>query len=448
MVDITNIFKAYDIRGKVGTELTPDIALVIGRSFTSWLGNKTPIAVGYDMRPDSKSLAEAVIKGITKQGSDVWDIGEVTSDMVYFATGYYKLAGGVMITASHNPGEYNGIKFCREEAKPIGEETGLIEICDLALNNSFKSSKEKGTIKSKDVTEDWITHVLSFIKTNTLKELKIVVDAGNGMAGKVFPELEPYVPFEVDELYFDLDGSFPNHIANPLLAENLVDIQKAVKEKRADVGIAFDGDGDRAVLVDEKGVALSGTVMTALLAEYFLKQYPGAIILCNAICGRIVDEVVKQNGGKLIKTRVGHSFIKADMRKYQAIFAGEHSGHYYFKDNFMADSGLIAAVVALYILSISNKPLSELVAKYRNAYVQIPEINFEVTEKQALLEHLKEAFSDGDQNELDGLTVNYPSFWFNVRASNTEPVVRLNAEAKTKEQLDKIVKKVTRIIKP
>jgi phosphomannomutase len=443
---IAEIFKAYDIRGRVGSELNPETVEAIGRAFADWLGQSGTIAVGYDMRPDSQELAAAMIKGLTTQGMDVMDIGQVTSDMIYFAVGHYGLDGGAMITASHNPGEYNGIKFCREEAKPVGEESGLLEVRDKVLGGNFAAVPKAGSTTQKDTTEDWIAHVLSFIDPVKLKPLKIAVDAGNGMAGKIFPELEPYVPFDVTELYFELDGTFPNHIANPLEPKNLVDLQKAIKQSSADVGIAFDGDGDRAVLIDENGEPLAGTVMTALLAEYFLGKHRGATILLNAICGRAAVEAIEHSGGKAVRTRVGHSFIKADMRKHGAVFAGEHSGHYYFKDNFMADSGLIAAVIALFVISKSKQKLSKLVGPYRKAYIQINETNFEVNDKQAVIDKIANAFSDGEKDWLDGLTVSFPYAWFNVRPSNTEPLLRLNAEAKTKARLDQLVAKVTELI--
>lgn len=439
------IFKAYDIRGKVGSELNDKTVELIGRAYAQWLPKKGPVAVGRDMRPDSASLAKAFIKGLSEQGRDVWDIGEVTSDMIYFAAGHYKLAGGVMITASHNPGEYNGIKLCREEAKPVGIESGLAEVRALAETNQWTKASP-GKLVQKDVIDDWIQHVLSFINLDKLKPLKIVVDAGNGMAGKIFPELEPYVPFKVEELYFELDGTFPNHIANPLEPKNLKDIIARVKQVSADVGIAFDGDGDRAVLIDEQGQVLTGTVMTAILAEYFLKKHPGATILHNAICGQAAVETIKKSGGKPVRTKVGHSYIKADMRKYHATFAGEHSGHYYFKDNFMADSGLIAAVIALTVLSDSGKKLSELANRFRT-YFQINETNFEVKDKDQVLKNIANAFPDSKSDKLDGLTLYFDNSWVNVRPSNTEPLLRLNAEAKTKEQLDKLVSRVTEIIK-
>lgn len=444
--DVANVFKAYDVRGKVGSELNSESVGLMGQALANWLPKSGIVAVGRDMRPDSAELASAMIEGLRSQGRDVWDIGEVTSDMIYFAVGNFGLAGGAMITASHNPGEYNGIKFCREEAKPIGEDSGLLEIRDLVLTGSFPTDAPLGNVVEKDLAEDWIQHVLSFIDTKKLKPLNVAVDAGNGMAGKIFPELEPYVPFQVEEMYFELDGTFPNHIANPLIPENIVDLQNEVRNKKLDVGVAFDGDGDRAVLIDELGEPLSGTVMTALLAEYFLDKNHGATVLYNAICGRAASDAIEKAGGKGIRTRVGHSFIKSYMREYDAVFAGEHSGHYYFRDNYMADSGLIAAVIALYILSTSNKPLSKLVEKYRKAYVQIPETNFEVADKQAMIDKITAAFLTEKQDKLDGLTVTFENGWLNVRPSNTEPVLRFNAEAKNKAELDQIVNKVTAIL--
>ncbi len=445
-MDLKSIFKAYDVRGKVGSELNADVAQRIGRAFAEWLPKEGPVAVGRDMRPDSKELADALIKGLTSQGRDVWDIGEITSDMIYFAVGANKLAGGVVVTASHNPGEYNGIKFCKDEAQGVAENTGLFDIRDNAAANKFNQSKNAGKIIEKDITEDWIKHVLTFVNVDKLKPFKVVVDAGNGMAGKIFTELEPYVPFDAQELFFELDGTFPNHIANPLEEKNLVDVKAKIKEMSADVGVAFDGDGDRAVLLDENGDQLSGTVLSALLAEYFLKLNPGSSIILNAICGQAAVDTIEKNKGKVIRSRVGHSFIKNEMRKSNAVFAGEHSGHYYFRDNYRADSGLIAAVVGLYILSLSGKKLSELVKPFREAYVARPEINFEVKDKDAVLRLIEETYSSKEIDKLDGLTVRLNGGWFNVRPSNTEPLLRLNAEAKTEKQLDDIINEVSDLI--
>lgn len=445
MDSLNKIFLAYDVRGKVGTELNSETVGAIGKAFASWLPENGMVAVGRDMRPDSAELAEAVIAGLRAQGRNVWDIGEVTSDMIYFTVGHFDLAGGVMITASHNPGEYNGIKFCREGAKPVGIESGLAEVRDIVINNDMPVVSKPGNYQEKDVAEEWIEHVLSFVDAEKLKPLKIVVDAGNGMAGKIFPELEPYVPFEVVEMYFELDGTFPNHVANPIEPENIKDLIKRVKSEKADLGIAFDGDGDRAVLIDELGNPLSGTTMTAMLAEYFLRKQPGATILYNATCGWVVPETIEGNGGKAVRTKVGHSYIKAEMRTHDALFAGESSGHYYFRDNFMADSGLIAATVALGLISESKQKVSKLAENFRK-YHHIPETNFVVEEKEAVIANLTNHFKEEKQDMLDGLTVYTKNAWFNVRPSNTEPILRLNAEGKDKDALEGLVAKVTAVI--
>ena len=445
--NISSVFKAYDVRGKVGSELTPEVANAIGKAFADYLPEPGAIAVGRDMRPDSAELASALIEGLRTQGRDVIDIGEVTSDMIYFAVGSLKLAGGAMITASHNPGVYNGIKLCREAARPIGQESGLFDIRDSVVNQQFKpAATQPGTTQQRDITEGWIAHVLSFIDAKKLQEQHIAVDAGNGMAGKIFPEIEPYVPWEVEELYFELDGTFPNHEANPLKFETLADLITRIKAEKLDGGIAFDGDGDRAFLVDETGAVLPGNVMNAMLSEYFLDKFPGSAILYDLRSSRIVPETITAKGGKPVRTRVGHSFIKQVMREQNAPFGGEVSGHFYFRDNFYADSGLIAAVIGLYVAGLSGKKLSELRQQY-TPYPALPETNFTVTDKDAVFIALKNTFRDQQQDELDGLSVDLGNdTWFNVRASNTEPVIRLNAEAKTQDELDRLVTQVTKII--
>lgn len=444
---INNIFKAYDIRGKVGTELTAEVANGVGRALADWLPLEGAVAVGRDMRPDSAELAAAVIEGLRTQGRDVIDIGEVTSDMIYFAVGSNKLAGGAMVTASHNPGAYNGIKLCREEARPIGLDSGLSEIRDAVASGTFKpTANTPGSVEVRDITEAWITHALSFIDTSKLKQLHIAVDAGNGMAGKVFPELEPYVPWEVEEMYFDLDGTFPNHEANPLKFETLADIITRIKNDKLDGGIAFDGDGDRAFLVDETGTVLTGGVMSAMMADYFLGLHPGANIVYDIRNSRSVPEVIEAKGGKPIVARVGHAYIKQVMREADAPFGGEASGHFYFRDNWFADSGLIGAVIGLYVAGLSGKKLSQLREQYTH-YAAIPEINFIVEDKDAALERIRAAFPKIEPNALDGLTFELDNnAWFNFRPSNTEPLLRLNAEAKSAKELDALVTKVTKLI--
>lgn len=446
MADIYQIFKSYDIRGKVGSELTPDVSRAVGAALADWLPNQGPVAVGRDMRPDSAELANAVIEGLLQQGRDVIDIGEVTTDMIYFAVGSLNLAGGAMVTASHNPGEYNGIKLCREEARPVGLESGLADIRDAAIANTFTPAVTQGGRSEQDVTEGWIQHTLNFIDSDKLTDIAIAVDAGNGMAGKIFPELEPYVPWQVHEMYFELDGTFPNHEANPLKFETLNDIIKEIKDRGLYGGIAFDGDGDRAFLIDETGEVLTGGVMSAMMADYFISKEPGAAIIYDARNSRSVPRVVEQAGGKAVMTKVGHANIKQVMRDQNAPFGGEASGHFYFRDNWFADSGLIGAVIGLYVATLRGKKLSELRKQY-TLYEAIPETNFEVEDKDAALARLADAFKDNTQETLDGLTVILDdSTWFNVRASNTEPVMRLNAEADTRTKLDDLVAKVTQLI--
>jgi phosphomannomutase len=443
---ISHIFKAYDIRGKVGSELNPLVSGAVGRAFADWLPLEGAVAVGRDMRPDSAELADALIIGLRKQGRDVVDIGEVTSDMIYFAVGHLKLAGGAMVTASHNPGEYNGIKLCREEARPVGLEAGLADVRDHALSQDFKAIDVQGSLSSKDITEEWVQHVLSFIDVDKLTPLKLVVDAGNGMAGKIFPELEPYIPWEIHELYFELDGTFPNHEANPLKFETLTDMIGIIKKDGLYGGIAFDGDGDRAFLVDETGIVLTGGIMSAMLADYFLGLNPGASIIYDARNSRSVPKVVSEKGGKPVITKVGHAFIKEIMRETNAPFGGEASGHFYFRDNWFADSGLIAAVIGIYVATLSGKKLSELREKY-TFYAAIPESNFLVNDTTAALGRVTEAYKTEKLETLDGLTVVIDdSTWFNIRSSNTEPVMRLNAEASDQATLEELVHKVTSLI--
>ena len=444
---VSDIFKAYDIRGKVGSELTTGVAEAVGKGLADVLG-EGPVAVGRDMRPDSRALAEAVIKGLVAQGRDVLDIGEITTDMIYFAVGHGKLAGGAVITASHNPGEYNGIKLCREEAKPIGAETGLFDIRDTIIADGFKpAAAVPGTVTSKDITEDWVQHVLDFIDIDKLKPLHIAVDAGNGMAGKIFPELEPYVPWEVEEMYFELDGTFPNHEANPMKFETLADMITNIKEMKLDGGVAFDGDGDRAFLVDETGTVLTGGIMSAMLADYFLTKYPGSSIVYDVRNSRTVPAVIRTAGGIPVIERVGHAFLKQKMREVNAPFGGEASGHFYFRDNWFADSGLIGAVIGLYVAGLSGKKLSELREKYTH-YAAIPETNFEVEDKQGAMDRIAKEYAGYDVDLMDGVTVTIDdTTWFNVRPINTAPLLRLNAEAAEETRLTSLVEKVKSLIK-
>ena len=446
MADISGIFKAYDIRGAVGTELNEDVANRIGKALADML-EPGKVAVGRDMRPDSGALADAVIAGLTEQGRDVIDIGQVTSDMIYYAVGSMGLAGGAMITASHNPGKDNGIKLCREQAKPIGHESGLFDIRDKVISGEFAALGEKrGSVEQHTIDEDWVQHVISFIDPAKLKPMHIAVDAGNGMAGKIFPELKPYVPWQVEEMYFELDGTFPNHEANPLKFETLADMIKVIKDKKLDGGAAFDGDGDRAFLVDETGTVLTGGVMSAMMADYFLQQHPGAKVVYDVRNSRSVPRVISAAGGTPVLERVGHANIKRRMLEEDAIFGGEASGHFFFRDNWYADSGLIGAVIGLYVAGLSGKKLSEL-RKHYTHFAAIPEINFIVEDKDGALERLSEAYGEHEQSRLDGLTVSIGEHtWFNVRASNTEPVMRLNAESDDQATLDDLVSHVKELL--
>ncbi len=441
----SDIFKAYDIRGKVGTELTQESTQDIARAFADWLPTEGVVAVGHDMRPDSKDLAAAFMDGLTQQGYDVWDIGLVTSDMIYFAVGKWQLAGGAVITASHNPGADNGIKLYRDKVIAVGLDAGLSDIRDKVIAGDFKPAAETpGTKNPKNITSDWVEHCLTFV--GDLKPFTIAIDAGNGMAGAILPSILPKLPLTTTELYFDLDGTFPNHEANPQKPENLQDLIKVVTENGLDFGIAFDGDGDRAGFVDDKGRPVLGTDFLSLTAHLYLQKYPGSKIVHEVRTSRATQELIREWGGEPVRTKAGRVNIGSHMRDIGAPFGGETTGHLFFKENYDADSGLIAALVAIQAISDSGKKLSELIDEYRR-YPMITETNFKVADAQATIAALRQAFSDGEQDELDGLSVDYPYGWFNLRASNTEPLVRLNAEAETQEELDNLVDKVTKIIK-
>lgn len=437
------IFKAYDIRGKARTELTAEVALAVGRALADILP-AGEVAVGRDMRPDSAEFNEAIVQGLIMQGRNVVELGQITSDMIYFAIGHYGYAGGAMITASHSPGEYNGIKLTAKGVAPIGEETGLLDIKKAIVNDSFEKSLSRGNVSQKNILGDWVDHALKFAPN--LKSLRIGFDAGNGMAGIDVAELQKKTPLKISGLYLDPDGTFPNHPANPLESKNLRDLIALVKENDLDCGIAFDGDGDRAFMVDEHGEVVSGSVLGALLANHFLESNPGATILYNAITSRVIAETVERLGGKAIRTKVGHSFIKADMRKYDAVFACEHSGHYYFKDNYNADSGLIAALCVLNMMSTTGKGLAELCAPLRGVYCSSAEINFKVKDTDKAIEEVAAIFNDGKRDDLDGLTINHPEWWFNLRPSNTEPLLRLNIEARSQSEVDENLAKIEKIL--
>src|ERR687892_1239872 len=426
--DLSAIFKAYDIRGVYPTELDEDVARRIGTAFARFV--EVPrIVTGRDMRTSSPDLVAAFIEGSTGAGAEVIDVGLVSTDGLYFASGILDVPGA-MFTASHNPSRYNGLKLCRRKASPIASDTGLGEIRKLA--EEADEPAEGKAAEERDLLDDYAEHCRGFVETSILRPLKVAVDAGNGMAGRTVPIVFEPLPFEVVPLYFDLDGTFPNHLANPIEEANLADLQAAVTSNDCDLGIAFDGDADRMFLVDERADLVSGSLTTALVADQLLRKFPGEAIIYNLICSWTVPEVIKEKGGRPIRTRVGHSYIKQIMAETGAIFGGEHSGHYYFRDNFRADSGIIASLLVLEALSRTRSSLSDLLRPFRR-YHDSGEINSEVSDQVGTLERLAGIYADGKQDRVDGLTVEYSDWWFNCRPSNTEPLLRLNPEARTKE---------------
>ena len=442
---LSDIFKAYDIRGKVGSELTSDISERIGRALADWLPEEGAVVVGRDMRPDSAELATSLIEGLRLQGRDVIDIGSITTDMMYFAVGHWNLAGGAMVTASHNPGAYNGIKIYRDQVTPVGLDSGLAEIRDLVLANDFAPATAEGDLDSRDITQAWIEHVLTFVDSVHWPRFSIAIDAGNGMAGTILPHILPVLPIKVREMYFEPDGTFPNHDANPMIPENLEDLVKEIKAHHCDFGIAFDGDGDRAALVDDLGRPVHGSDMITLMAQMYLRKEPGAEIIHDVRTGRATQELIREWGGVPIRAKAGRVALSQVVRERGAPFGCETTGHAYFRDNFDVDSGLIAALVAMQAIADSGKKLSELVDEYHR-YEIITETNFTVKDPEATLKALSKAFPEGEQDWLDGLTVNFDYGWFNVRMSNTEPLVRLNAEAETKKQLNALLTKVKKVL--
>ena len=431
--DLSRIFKAYDVRGIVPDELDEDAARRIGRAFAEWVGTDR-IVLGRDCRVSSPALAEAFVDGVTGAGVGVVDLGLATTDMVYFASGRLALPGA-MFTASHNPPAYNGLKLCRPGAAPVGQDTGLAEIRARAeAAGRPRLPAVRGAVERRDFLDEFLEHLLSFADLSTFRPLVVAADAANGMAGLVVPRLFERLPATLVPLYMELDGTFPNHPADPIQPENQADLRRAVTEHHADLGLAFDGDADRVFLVDERAGDVSGSLVTALVARGMLARNPGARIVHNLICSWVVPETIREHGGEPVRTRVGHSFIKQVMAETGAVFGGEHSGHYYFRDHYRADSGLVAAMVVMDELSKAGVPLSELLAPFRR-YHASGEINSEVADQRGTIEELAMAHADGRQDRLDGLTVEYDDWWFNVRPSNTEPLLRLNVEARTEELL-------------
>ncbi len=441
MTELASIFKAYDIRGRTDGELDEEAARRIGAAFAAWSGSGR-IGVGRDCRLSSPSLASAFSMGARGEGTDVFDLGEIPTDVAY----YYAGSEGVptaMITASHNPPEWNGIKLCRAGAAPIGWDTGLQEIMRLA-SGEFEGLGE-GSITLFRPIPGYVEHVLGIVDPERIGMLHVVADGGNGMAGTTLPHVFARLPARLTGLYLEPDGTFPNHPADPLQPANLVDLLERVAELSPDLGVAFDGDADRAFFVDDLGKPLSGSTTTAIIASWFLDRHQGASIVHNLICSRAVPEAIEAAGGKPVRTRVGHSFIKEVMATSDAVFGGEHSGHYYFRDNYRADSGLVALLVLLQVLSEAGTPLSELRKRFE-PYAQSPEINLAVGDQTATLAAVERAFAGGELDHLDGLTVSWPDRWFNLRPSNTEPVLRLNVEAQDAAAVERLVEEVSALV--
>jgi phosphomannomutase len=449
MADLDAIFHAYDVRGTVPDQFDADLAGHIGAAFAHYVAKADPgtrrVLVARDMRESGGALVNAFAYGVQHQGLDVIDLGLASTDLLYFASGYLD-APGAMFTASHNPAQYNGIKFCRSGARPVGEQTGLAEIQALAATELAPAPSEMGSVTERTLLDEFADHVRSFlVAPDALRPLKVVADTANGMGGLIVPAVFGPLPVEVEILFPELDGTFPNHPADPIQPENQAALRKRVVETGADLGLAFDGDADRVFLVDEKGVGLSGSTTTSLVASMVLDREPGATILYNLICSRAVPELITERGGTAVRTRVGHSFVKQVMAETGAAFGGEHSAHYYFRDNFRADSGIIAAMHVLDFLSANDAPLSELRTRFER-YADLGEVNTKVSDVDAVLDRVAVAYADHPQDRFDGLTVDCGDWWFNLRPSNTEPLLRLNLEAGTPEEVDQHAREVRALL--
>ncbi len=448
---LEKIIKAYDIRGLVKDEVTPDFSFSLGVAFAKFLEQErepATIVVGEDMRPSSPLLADAFTDGATSQGMDVIRLGLTSTDMLYFASGKLNLPG-VMFTASHNPAKYNGMKLCKSGARPIGQDSGLAKIRELIQEGVPISNRPVGSVRKQDLLKEYVDYLLASFPKNTFKKrkLKVVIDAGNGMAGFTAPAVMARLNVELIPMYFELDGNFPNHEANPIDSANLKDLQKRVKKERADIGLAFDGDADRCFLIDQAGELVNPSALTALIAVRELKAKPGATIIYNLISSKAVAEVIAEHGGIGVRSRVGHSYIKNLMAESGAVFGGEHSGHFYFKNFWRADSGMLAGLYAIAELMASKGNLSQLLAPY-NRYVASGEINSKVKDVTKSIAKVRDKYHGQYQiDELDGLTITADSWWFNLRGSNTEPLLRLNVEANTQKEMVKIRDAVLSLIK-
>ena len=446
MGDLASIVKAYDIRGVVPDQLDEGVAEAVGAAFARLTGAKTMVTV-HDMRTSSGPLADAFGRGAASQGADVLAAGLGSTDMLYYASGEFGIPGA-MVTASHNPPQYNGIKLCRAGAKPVGIETGLKDIQSLA-ERPMVPAPIPGTVSRRDLLPGYAEHLRKLVDISAIRPLTVAVDAGNGMAGRTVPAVFEGLPISLIPLFFELDGTFPNHEANPIDPANLRDLQRAVIEHHADIGLAFDGDADRCFVVDERGEVVSPSTLTALIATRELAREPGAVIIHNLITSRAVPEIIREHGGVPVRTRVGHSFIKAKMAERAAVFGGEHSGHFYFRDFWFADSGMLAALHVLAALGEQGGPLSRLLAEY-SRYHASGELNSLVADQAATTALVKQAFAGRPgvkTDELDGLTVSARTWWFNVRPSNTEPLLRLNVEADTSETMTAVRDEVLGLVR-
>ena len=446
MGDLSSIVKAYDIRGVVPDQLDESVAEAVGAAFAKLTGAKKILTV-HDMRTSSGPLAAAFGRGVASQGADVLAAGLGSTDMLYFGSGDLGIPGA-MVTASHNPPQYNGIKLCQAGAKPVGIETGLQDIKDLA-GRPMVPAQVPGSVSRVDLLPRYADYLRKLVDISAIRPLTVVVDAGNGMAGYTVPKVFEGLPLTVIPLYFELDGTFPNHEANPIDPENMRDLQRAVTEHHADIGLAFDGDADRCFVVDERGQIVSPSALTALIAARELAREPGAAVIHNLITSRAVPQIIAEHGGVAVRTRVGHSFIKAEMARTSAVFGGEHSGHFYFRDFWFADSGMLAALHTLAALGGQSAPLSELMAEYTR-YCASGEINSVVTDQAAATARVLAAFVARpgiSTDELDGLTVAAEDWWFNLRPSNTEPLLRLNVEAATEPAMAALRDEVLGIVR-
>ena len=448
---LDQVIKAYDVRGLVGSQLTEDLAYAVGTAFALFVSDAKSVVIGEDMRPSSPSLASAFADGVMDQGIDVVRIGLASTDQLYFASGFLDVPGA-MFTASHNPAAYNGIKLCRAGAAPVGKESGLTQIREQILGSAPPLSSHRGSARHQDLLTEYARHLLSLVDLSQMRPLKIVVDAGNGMGGHTVPTVFASLPIALTPLFFELDGAFPNHEANPIEPANMRDLQSAVIKAGADIGLAFDGDADRCFIVDERGEIVSPSTLTALIAARELARKPGSTIIHNLITSRSVKEVVEELGGRAVRSRVGHSYIKAQMAEESALFGGEHSGHFYFADFWNADSGMLAALHAM--SALGNAPegtkLSAVLRPY-DRYVASGEINSTVADSLSKMKEIELIYASRDGIEvdhLDGITISAKQWWFNVRASNTEPLLRLNVEAKDIVTMEKLRDEVLGVIRP